>query len=97
VKRVTFHAEADAEMIDAAKYYETSSHGLGFSFLLEVESATGQIAVNPDACGLISDSIRRKILRRFPYSILYSIESDRIRIVAVAHHQRRPDYWRSRL
>lgn len=46
---------------------------------------------------LVGDEVRHKLLIRFPYSILYVIEPDRIRVVAVAHQKRRPGYWSYRL
>lgn len=97
MKDITFHEAADKEMSEAARYYEARSPGLGFSFLMDIEAATEQIASNPHAYEMVGRDIRRKLLGRFPYSILYAIEPDRIRIVAVAHHRRQPHYWRSRL
>lgn len=97
MKKAVFHPEADTEVIEAAQYYETRSPGLGFSFLMEIEAAIDKIIMNPHACELVDDEIRRKLLRRFPYGLLYAIEPDLIRVVAVAHHKRRPNYWRSRL
>jgi plasmid stabilization system protein ParE len=97
MKTVTFHAGADAEVTEAAQYYERRSAGLGLSFLREVEIAIEQIRANPEAYERVGDEIRRKLLKRFPYGVLYAVEQDRIRIVAVAHHKRRPHYWRTRL
>ena len=97
MKRVAFHVEADIEVTEAARYYETKAPGLGSSFLLDIENALEQIRVNPEAFQLIADHVRRKLLRRFPYSILYAIEPDRIRVLAVAHHRRRPGYWLHRV
>ena len=39
---------------------------------------------------------RRFVMKRFPYSIIYSAFEEEIRILAVAHHSRRPGYWRKR-
>jgi plasmid stabilization system protein ParE len=96
VKAVTFHREADAEVTETVRYYEARSTGLGFSFLIELEAAIEQVRANPEAYQLIGEEVRRKPLQRFPYSLLYVIESDCIRVIAVAHHKRRPNYWRSR-
>ncbi|MEQ1737245.1 MAG: hypothetical protein ABL886_12675 [Rhodoglobus sp.] len=41
--------------------------------------------------------VRRRVLRRFPYSVISLLERDEITIVAVAHHRRRPGYWLQRL
>jgi plasmid stabilization system protein ParE len=95
--RITFHPDADEEIAEAARYYESKSPGLGFSFLVAVQAAIEQIVAHPLGCEVVGDDIRRKLLRRFPYSLLYAVETDRIRIIAVAHQKRRPNYWRSRL
>jgi hypothetical protein len=40
--------------------------------------------------------VRRLVLRRFPYSIVFIPRDSAITILAFAHHSRRPGYWRSR-
>jgi len=97
MNKVTFHEDAESEMMEAAQYYEEKANGLGLSFLDTVEQAVDQVLENPLSCQLVGDRIRHKILRRFPYSLLYMVEPDLIRILAVAHHKRRPGYWRYRL
>jgi len=47
----------------------------------------------PLAAPVERGDIRRIILSRFPYKLLYSVEADHIYIVAVAHLHRAPDYW----
>lgn len=37
--------------------------------------------------------LRMLTLHDFPYSLIYRIQGDEIRIIAVAHHSRRPGYW----
>ena len=96
MRSVWFHADANAEMTEAAQYYEQRAFGLGLSFLDAVEAAVEKVLQEPEAYGLVGAEIRRKLVDRFPYSLLYAIDGERIRIVAVAHHKRRPGYWRSR-
>lgn len=79
------------------QYYETRSPGLGSELLGEVERALGQISTNPEACQIIYRRVRRKLLWRFPYNILYAVYHDHIRVVAFAHQKHRPLYWRGRL
>lgn len=92
-----FLPEADEELREAARYYEKEASGLGLAFLSETHSAVHEIETYPEAWTIVRQSIRKKTLTRFPYNLLYSIESDTILIVAVAHHKRRPNYWRERL
>jgi len=35
-------------------------------------------------------------LHSFPYSLIYRLQANEIRIIAVAHHSRRPGYWAGR-
>lgn len=97
MKPTTFHPDADAEVTEAAKYYESRSTGLGSELLGEVERALSHISKNPEACQLIERRARRKSLWRFPYNLVYAVYPDRIRIAAFAHQKRRPFYWRTRL
>ena len=97
MKPTTFHPDADAEVTEAARYYESHSAGLGSELLGEVDRALSHILTNQEACQLIGRRARRKSLWRFPYSLVYAIYPDRIRIVAFAHQKRRPFYWRKRM
>ncbi len=97
MKPLFFHPEADSEIAEAVQYYEAHKYGLGLDFLEEVERALDQISTNPEASRQIGRRIRRKVLWRFPYNLIYAVYTDRIRIVACAHQKRRPFYWRKRL
>lgn len=97
MKQIVFHPDADAEITEAAQYYEVRKPSLGSDFLGEMERALDQISANPEACQRIGKRVRRKTLWRFPYNLIYAVYPERIRIVACAHQKRRPFYWRKRL
>lgn len=97
MKRIVFHAEADREITEAVSYYESRSPGLGSSLIQEIEMAVDQLAENPEAFQQIGQRTRRKLVSRFPYALIYAVYSDRIRVVALAHHKRQPFYWLKRL
>lgn len=97
MKQVTFHEDARAELAEASHYYEDCVPGLGQALIDDVEEAVSAILAHPKTCKLISKNLRRKVLRRFPYGVIYTVESDRVRVMAIAHHKRRPEYWRYRL
>ena len=94
--RVIFHPEAEAEFLSAARFYEAHTPGLGFDYIVEVRRAARTLAKNPELGHRFSRRLRRFLVRRFPYGLLYRVESDQIFIVAVAHLRRRPGYWRGR-
>src|SRR4051812_4710255 len=93
MERVSFHRLAEREINDAAMYYEHESRGLGVSFLDEVERYIAAIVKNPKAGTKVRGHVRRRLLRKFPYGILYSERVDGIRILALMNLKRRPTYW----
>jgi toxin ParE1/3/4 len=93
---ISFHEMAEAELNEAARYYESEVEGLGIAFLSEVEHTLERIRRHPRASPRIFKIVRRTTLRRFPYSLMYSFAGDSIRILAVANQKRRPFYWRGR-
>jgi plasmid stabilization system protein ParE len=90
------HEDADRELNDAADYYDSESPGLGTLFLDEVDSGYQRILENPCAASEIDSELRRLVLAKFPFSLIYEIDGDVILILAVAHQRRRPHYWRER-
>lgn len=97
MKQVTFHEDARAELAEASHFYNDRVPGLGQTLLNDVENCVYEILAHPNACERVSKQLRRKVLSRFPYGLIYAVEPDRIRIMAVAHYKRRPEYWRYRL
>ena len=93
MRRVSFHRFARRELSDAAYYYDIANPGLGKSFIAAVERTCRSIAENPTAGTAIVGTLRRRLVKRFPYALLYSVESGNIRILAVANLRRRPMYW----
>lgn len=84
---------AEQEMFDAACYYERQAPGLGADFLTKIEYALNDIASAPERWPVVHDCIRRRLMQRFPYSLLYRIDPNEIVILAVMHQKRHPSYW----
>ena len=83
-------------MIEASLFYEAESAELGFEFLDDVQRVIDGLREHPKLGQAVGRGLRRALLRRFPFSLIYSEEADEILVVAVAHQRRRPDYWRGR-
>jgi plasmid stabilization system protein ParE len=92
----SIHEVAEAEINEAADFYDLKSPGLGSVFIEEVERSIESITQFPDAGPLIRGRVRKKHLFKFPYSLVYSVRPKEIRLLAVAHQKRRPFYWRGR-
>lgn len=92
----SFHPEASEEFFGAIAYYEERQAGLGLDRALEVQAAVRNILAFPSAWPIVEGEIRRCLVHRFPYGILYAIEPAEIWILAVLHLHRSPDYWKHR-
>ncbi|TKB67812.1 MAG: type II toxin-antitoxin system RelE/ParE family toxin [Nitrospira sp.] len=92
-----FLPSAEEEMIAAAQYYQQQSAGLGSEFLIEVERTVAAVLTYPEAAPMVKKEIRRRLLKRFPFGVLYAVTADEVVIVAVMHLRRRPGYWEDRL
>lgn len=92
-----FHPEAEAEYLDSIAFYESRQNGLGALFLFEFEAKMEKICKTPEAYEESAmPGIRRAVLNRFPYSILFCMAGGRVQVLAVAHQRRRPLYWLER-
>jgi hypothetical protein len=92
----SFHPEAEVELVAAIDYYEDREAGLGYDFSIEVFTTIQNIVNYPDAWPVIEEDVRRCLVNRFPYSVLYGIERREVFILAVVHLHKHPDYWKHR-
>ena len=90
---VVFSPYARQELEDAVNYLELEFEGLGDRLKSEVKRALQLIARHPGAWAVERGEIRKCLLHKFPYKVLYSIEPDHIFIIAIAHQHREPAYW----
>jgi plasmid stabilization system protein ParE len=87
---------------EAASWYEARVAGLGSRLLAEVERALQTVAMSPGAFPRVADTapelgLRRVLVPRFPFGLVFLPIRNEIRIVAVAHTRRRPHYWLHRI
>jgi toxin ParE1/3/4 len=92
-----FHPDAFAEYAAAACAYDAGQPGLGERFIVSLEAAIESICQAPERWPTLEQDIRRRLLRVFPYAVLYTIEDGHVLIVAVMHCHRKPGYWRTRV
>ena len=83
-------------MNEAADYLNRESTGLGEVFLDDIQHAIDLVASRPEIAPIVKGRVRRKLLRKFPYSLIYSVVGEEIRILAIMHQRRRPFYWQHR-
>ena len=101
-RRIEILAEAAKKAAEAARWYERERPGLGAEFEAAVDVALDLLADNPapsvPAAGSAANrGVRRMILRRFPFDLVFVHSHSLVRVIAFAHHSRRPGYWRRRV
>ena len=84
----TQRAKNDLEL--AFAWYEKQRQGLGYEFLDCVEISVKAILEYPEMNQLCYSYFRRSIIRRFPFSIFYTIGDNEILIHAVFHNRQDP-------
>jgi toxin ParE1/3/4 len=94
---IRFHPEAAAEMVSAAKYYETQQKDLGKRFLASVQDALNRIQVNPLLYQEIEAGVRRCLTMTFPFGVVFRIMPNQYVIIAVMHLHREPGHWKNRV
>ena len=95
--KVIFHPDAEKEFLEAITYYEERQENLGYDFSLEVHDAIQRALDFPEAWPKLRDEVRRSLVHRFPFGLLYSVEEDHIFLIAIMHLHKHPEYWSNRV
>jgi len=84
---------ASQELAAAVSWYETRRPGLGAELFDAVVTTMDAIALEPELGPLLTGdtAMRRMLVRRFPYQVVYSFTATHVTIAAIAHLERRPE------
>ncbi|MBU7586778.1 MAG: type II toxin-antitoxin system RelE/ParE family toxin [Nostoc sp. TH1S01] len=88
--------EAELNIQNGFEWYEQRSSGLGSEFVRAVDSSFALIGRNPLAYPIVYQQVRRLLIRRFPFGVMYVVEEDVITIIACFHVKRDPKQWQDR-
>jgi len=88
--------KAEKDIESAKARYKQTSTKLANDVLDELQNAFARISENPDQWRQLARGTHRVILRRSPYVVIYRVRRDVVRVIAVAHDKRHPDYWKGR-
>ena len=91
-----FHPEAQKELNIVINYYENCKKGLGLDFANEVYKTIQRVINFPNAWQKVDENLRRCLVNRFPFGIIYYKRDNEIVILAVMHLQKEPNYWKNR-
>jgi len=90
---------ARIELDEAFEWYEMQHPGLGYDFAGEVDATIHRICLNPEAYARVDRDVKRALVKRFPYGVMFGYDqaAEMVMIVAIAHLHRRPSYWSDRI
>ncbi len=94
--KVHLRPEAEADIEDAATWYERQREGLGQNFFDDVLIALDAISENPNIYPVVHRQTRRAVVHRFPFGIFYRVGEDSVVVLAVMHGSRHPRQWKKR-
>jgi plasmid stabilization system protein ParE len=89
--------EARDEFDAAADWYEQQRPGLGTAFVDRVRDVLNGIAANPQMHAAVYQDVRKAVVQKFPYVVLYREEAGEVVVVAVFHTSRDPSIWQGRV
>ena len=94
--KLSIRKEAEADIAEAYRYYESCRENLGEEFVSCIDEAVSRIQNNPKQFRAVLDTVRRALVRKFLYGIYYTINENEIIVLAVVHARRNPKHWQSR-
>ena len=74
----------------AYDWYEEQKHGLGETFLKELNTCYRKLETHPDHYGKIKKNFRQLAVKRFPFVVVYEIYKREVIVFAVSHTRRNP-------
>ncbi len=96
-RAIIFTPIARRELLEAQVWYEKEAPGLGRLSRLAVEVAVERISSHPAQFPMVHKNVRRALLRRFPYALMFVIDADEsITVIACFHGSRNPSRWKRR-
>ena len=93
---VVFRRLAKRELDDAILWYEDRRKGLGYAFSVAIQKQIARISISPEQFPRVQGDVRKAVLRRFPYSIYFITDKQRIVVLAIVHVRRDPQHLESR-
>ena len=93
---VVTRRRAAAEVQAAYSWYEREREGLGEEFLQSVDRLVAVAADYPEGFPIVHRDIRRAVMQRFPYSVLYRLKGGHLIVVGCFHSKRDPRSWQTR-
>lgn len=96
---VVLTRDAQIDLDEIFVWYEEQKEGLGFDFVSRFELILQKLSGNPYYASFILDDARGVSIKKFPYEIIYRVNNakQQVRIIAIIHQHRNPEWFRIRI
>ncbi len=94
--RIRLTPEARTDVAEAHLWYRQRGPGLDRRFLDSVEACVDSISEHPERGAVVEGTVRRLLLRGFPYGVFYALYPNEAVVIACLHGARNPQVWRRR-
>lgn len=95
-RELVFRSLAETEIDEAVAWYASRSQRISAEFVAALEAAIASVYLTPEQYPIVAGELRRALLQRFPYGLIYLFNEDEVIIVACAHTRQDPRRWRYR-
>lgn len=97
--RIELHPEVYEEIVFSMQWYEERALNLGYEFLEQINFSIQRISEEPEVWSFYDSKkkLRKFLIHRFPYAIIFIYEFPILKIIAVANLKRKPGYWKFRI
>jgi plasmid stabilization system protein ParE len=86
---------ARLQIAEAIDWYDSQTPGRGDDFLQSIQDAIDSIAHNPFQYQVLRGELRRVVIHRFPYLIIYGVSGEEVIVLRCVHAHRDPRRWLS--
>lgn len=94
---VVLSPEAEKEYDEAVDWYDKQRSGLGLDFADAIRAVLARIGANPRMHAVVYRDVRKAVVRKFRYVVIYRAEPARVSVISVFHTSRDPKDWQSRV
>jgi plasmid stabilization system protein ParE len=95
--QVRFLPEAREEFDRAIDWYSHRGKSLAQDFVARIRDIVKRVASNPRIHQLAYSDVRKAVVTRFPYVVLYRESGGELIVIGVFHSSRDPEEWKSRV
>jgi len=95
-RKIILDWEADAEAEETRQWYAEKNPAAAKRFVAALRAAIRLMAEDPERWAEFQVGVRRVMLKKFPYAVVFTVEPTRVLVLAVMHFSRHPEYWHGR-